>query len=103
MVKRREPSSLSSGPYDVIAIGSCVNDRSLTSPRMPCAAPIWATQMRSVTARYRMRASGLGRRFGFGLGRRGLGCRSSLVRLLGLRSLLGLGPTFLARHRLLRV
>src|SRR5262249_53873410 len=31
-------------------IGSAVNDLSLTSPRRPCAPPIWATQMRSATA-----------------------------------------------------
>jgi hypothetical protein len=28
-----------------------VNDQSFTSPRTPCAAPIRATQIRSVTAR----------------------------------------------------
>jgi hypothetical protein len=31
-------------------IGSAVNDLSLTSPRVPWAGPIWATQMRSATA-----------------------------------------------------
>src|SRR5215468_9043596 len=31
-------------------MGSAVNDLSFTSPRSPCAPPIWATQMRSATS-----------------------------------------------------
>src|SRR5262249_61316195 len=81
-------------------MGSAVKDLSFNSPRRPCAAPIWATQMRSATAPYpnasaRRRAAGGGRVSGSGArgcagrssasGGRGLGRRRGLGGFLGLR------------------
>src|SRR4030095_3843250 len=76
-------------------MGSAVNDLSFTSPRRPCAPPIWATQMRSATAGYPGRpASACPRPAG---GVRGFGgCRS-------LGGLLGLRLAFLARDRASRI
>src|SRR5262245_32374822 len=71
-------------------MGSAVNDLSFTSPRRPCAPPIWATQMRSATAGYPARRASACRR-GAG-GSRGFGCR-------GLGGLLGLRLALLARDR----
>src|SRR5213080_2062010 len=39
-------------------MGSPVNDLSFTSPRSPCAPPIWATQTRSATAPYPRASAG---------------------------------------------
>src|SRR5690606_17940080 len=68
----------------------------LTSPRTPCAAPIWATQMRSATARYSLLLRG---------GRGFLGLRHSggLFGLLRLRLFFGPRLALLAWNRPLRV
>src|SRR5438270_10667352 len=68
-----------------MAAGSWVKAHSRTSPRIPCAAPIWATQTRSVTAQP-PRGSARGRRGAFALGSR-----------------LSLRLALLARHGALRI
>src|SRR5262245_20263326 len=72
-------------------MGSAVNDLSLTSPRRPCAPPIFATQMRSATAAYPDGPSSACRRTAGGSGGFG-GCR-------GLGGLLDLRLALLARDR----
>src|SRR5215510_11186928 len=77
-------------------MGSAVNDLSFTSPRMPCAPPICATQMRSATAGYPEAESARGR------GSLGGGSRR-LGRSCGLLGLFRARLAFLARDRAHRV
>src|SRR5262249_37921159 len=94
-------------------MGSPVNDLSFTSPRSPCAAPIWATQMRSATAPYprasaRRRAAG-GSRVGGSCsggscgGGRGGGGSGGLGRRRGLGGFLRLRLALFARDRAERI
>src|SRR5919197_1644135 len=76
-------------------MGSAVNDLSFTSPRRPCAPPIWATQMRSATTGYPSGSASACRRAAGGS--RGFGsCR-------GLGGFLGLRLALLARDRARRI
>src|SRR5215472_16051565 len=89
-------------------MGSAVKDLSFNSPRSPCAAPIWATQMRSATAPYprasaRRRAAGGSRAGGSCSGGSCGGGSGGLGRRRGLGGFLRLRLALFARDRAERI